>query len=207
MAVLRVQSSDSAVALGERFVGFLAAEPEFAEREQLNDNVLRIELALSVFVYELGPFIAEPSRGAPLAGTVSYEGTALGLRHGQVRREADPGTGTSRLVYEACFQRRGASQPLRLRLERKLPGAGPARLEEVTVLQATVYDGMAPAAPVAARGSLETSVEDLTASCRLLHAMEPASPQQSARAIVQLGRFLFGDLYDAYTGRPWWKVW
>jgi hypothetical protein len=54
---------------------------------------------------------------------------------------------------------------------------------------------------------LETSVEDLTASCRTLHAIEPGSPLESARAIVQLGRFLFGDLYDAYTSRPWWKVW
>jgi hypothetical protein len=110
-------------------------------------------------------------------------------------------------VYEASFQPRGASGPLRLRLLRQLPGTGPALLREVTTLQAVVFDGVTPDAPVAARGELETSEEDLTASCRALHAVEPGLPRESARAIVQLGRFLYGELYDAYTARPWWKVW
>lgn len=205
VAASRVESSESAVALDERFAGFLTAEGELAGHEQLEDGGLRIELALSVFVHEVETFIAEGRRAAPLAGTIHYAGASLGLRHGLVRRQPEPEAAL--LLYEAYFQPRSAARPLRLRLTRRLPGAGPARLEDVTVLEASIYDGVEPGAQRVAHGRLETSVEELTASCRTLHPLEPASPEQSARAIVQLGRFLFGELYDAYTGRPWWKVW
>jgi hypothetical protein len=207
VAPLRVATSESALALDERFGGSLTAEPAYVAREGLESTLISIELALSIFVHELGPFIEDPSRAAPLAGTLGYAQASLGLRHGLVRCELDPQTGKRRLVYEASFQPRGASGPLRLRLLRQLPGTGPALLREVTTLQAVVFDGVTPDAPVAARGELETSEEDLTASCRALHAIEPGLPRESARAIVQLGRFLYGELYDAYTARPWWKVW
>jgi len=207
VAALQVQRSESAVALDERFAGVLTAECDLGALEE--DGGLRVELALSVFVSEVETFIAEGRRAAPLAGTIRCAGSSLGLRHGWVRRQTGANGAASRLVYEAIFQPRRAAHPLRLRLERRLPGADGAasRLEEVTVLEASVYDGLEQDAPRVAHGRLETSVEDLTASCRSLHPLEPASPEQSARAIVQLGRLLFGELYDAYTGRPWWKVW
>lgn len=147
-----------------------------------------------------------PARGASLAGSVLWNGTSLGLRDGWFRAEAQPETDDRRLIYTASFEP-SPGEICHLRLERSLSAAGAVLVRGLLPARVSVHRGPSAAAPILVSGVLHMRTDDVTTCCRTLQALEPDSPRDGARTIVQLGRFLFGDLYDSCTGRPWWKVW
>jgi patatin-like phospholipase len=201
----RLASPQSPVAFSERFTGQLGAAGSGAH-DGRGVGARRIELTLNVFVHRLTHFLGEPSGGAPLAGSVLWGGVWLPLREGEFRADAARTPGLRRLTYRAEFQPKGAAAPLWLKLERR-PSSRPAHAPDSGELHVSIGEGREEGAASIAQGVLESRPDELSHSCRTLRALEPESPREAARAIVQLGRFLFGELYDVYTARPWWKVW
>jgi len=201
-AATSIRRAPAGVAFNEHFAGALReSTPELTD----SGTGFAVELSSTVFIDELPAFLAEPSRGAALAGSMLWNGTSCGLRDGWFRAEAQA-TGERRLIYTASFEPR-PGEACHLRLERSLSAAGAVLLRGLLPARVSVHRGTDAAAPMLASGVLNMRSDAVTTCCRTLQALEPDSPRDGARAIVQLGRFLFGDLYDTCTGRPWWKVW
>jgi patatin-like phospholipase len=204
----RLEVPQSPIAFSERFTGRLSAvSPGVGQARLAQPEGSRIELGLSVFVHQLARFLRDPERGAPLAGSVLWGGVWLPLRAGEFRADAALAAGLRRLTYRAEFQPPGVATPLWVCIERRPRARSPSQEPDRGELHVSIRNGPAAGAAAIASGVLETSVDEVSHSCRTLQALEPESPRDAARAIVQLGRFLFGELYDVYTARPWWKVW
>jgi predicted acylesterase/phospholipase RssA len=212
----RLGVPEAAIAFSERFTGLVSAvspasaparAPAGGQARPTLPGDSRIELTLSVFVHQLARFLNEPERGAPLAGSVLWGGAWLPLRAGEFRADAALATGLRRLTYRAEFQPPHAEAPLWVWIERRPRERSGAQQPDVGELHVSICEGPSPGSAAVARGVLESSVDEVSQSCRTLQALEPESPRDAARAIVQLGRFLFSELYDVCTARPWWKVW
>lgn len=203
VAATSIRRVPAGVAFNERFTGTL--KPSTPEPGTIVAGAV-VELSTTVFIDELPAFLQMPARGASLAGSVLWNGTSLGLRDGWFRAEAQPETDDRRLIYTASFEP-SPGEICHLRLERSLSAAGAVLVRGLLPARVSVHRGPSAAAPILVSGVLHMRTDDVTTCCRTLQALEPDSPRDGARTIVQLGRFLFGDLYDSCTGRPWWKVW
>ncbi|HTV23585.1 MAG TPA: patatin-like phospholipase family protein [Polyangiaceae bacterium] len=204
-AATSTRRAPAGVAFNERFTGSLRSlAPNTPGFE--SGAAVSVELSSTVLIGDLPAFLSDPSRVVELAGSVLWDGVSLGLRDGGFRAETRPEAGERRLIYTASFE------PIpgltcHLRLERSLIAGSATLMRGLLPTRVSVHRGPDASAPILASGVLDMRADDVTTCCRTLQALEPESPREGARAIVQLGRFLFGELYDSSTGRPWWKVW
>ncbi|HTV20425.1 MAG TPA: patatin-like phospholipase family protein [Polyangiaceae bacterium] len=167
----------------------------------------QLELDLSVFVYELAPFLADVEHRAPLVGSIAVDGGPLSLlRDASFRCVHDPDTHERRWIHEASFLDARTARWRHLIVERRSAAASRTLAGDLSTLFVQIRDGAGADALVVSEGVLRTSPKDVKDLCCSLRAIEPDSPAAALGACQRLGRLLFDEFYAAST-RPWWKFW
>lgn len=200
--IARAAASDGAAASEK------AAAPDWvAARERPPARGPQLELDLSVFVNDLSAFIADPDHRAPLVGYISLDGkTRAPFRDGTFRCVRSADTRERRLIHEALFRADGSDRFHHIGIERRIGGSARSLHRDLADLHVQIRAGDSPGAPLLVRGILRNGASGPRALCCGIRAIEPDSPAAGARACQRFGRFVFGELYDAYA-RPWWKFW
>jgi hypothetical protein len=110
------------------------------------------------------------------------------------------------VTYRAAVTFEGRESTLTVERRFKA-GPGKSVLAELSVVHVSLHDAAQPDGPPLAVGTLATDLNDLRTLAGSIRPLEPDSPAAGAEALARLGRFIFGQVYDACLRRPWWRFW
>ena len=153
----------------------------------------------TVFVQDLGAFIADPKHLGSLSGTLDFPPFGMGIpAHHGVFNLFNPtdAPNTKYMVYELAFEHDG--QPYYLAGHKVVRhDSGLDLWKDTTTLYTKLHQGPDASGPVVGAGVLSLGVTDLI---RLMGTVEVpnAGTAQRMGAIASFGRFFLGELWETY---------
>jgi predicted acylesterase/phospholipase RssA len=156
-----------------------------------------LKLDLVVEVPEVERFVADPSRGAPLAGRLRCRQLGEQLLSGG-RFRIERGASTTRLVYEARFVHEGRSY--RLVGDKTLrDDPGPDLWGDLTTLEATLLEQPATDSPGVQRGAALLRLDGVRQFVGSFEPVNAHGHEERRRAVSSFGRALLGELWKVYA--------
>jgi predicted acylesterase/phospholipase RssA len=156
-----------------------------------------LHLDLVVEIAEVEGFVADPSRGAPLAGRLRCREWGEHLLTGG-RFWMERGASMTRLVYEARFVHEGRSY--RLVGDKTLrDDPGPDLWGDVTTLEATLLEQPAPDSPGVQRGAALLRLDGVRQFVSSFEPVNAHGGDERRRAVAAFGRMLLGELWKVYA--------
>ncbi len=201
--VTQMNSSAPGISFRETMKGYFALDESDPEAGAAIGKTRDTELAMhaSINIRDLAAFIADPEHRGEIVGSIDFPplGYDMPASNGEFNlfspaEEPD----TKYMIYELSFEHGGLTYYLAgKKTVRDDPGFD--LLSDTTTLHTVLHRGTDTSGDIIGAGILKLGVTELAKLVSTMKATNTSTTGESAKTILEFGRFFLGELWDTYA--------